>query len=170
MPQLYLIRHAAPESTGVLLGRSDPPLSAEGRAQALNIRIDCARLYTSTLRRARETAALMSHGRPIFEWPELAEMSLGLWDGLAWSEIEGQWPDLAASKLKDWFGVTPPGGESWDEVCERVERIYGLIRRGPMPAAVVAHVGINAALAYIAAGYDPLKFHQEYCGVVILEF
>ena len=170
MPQLHLIRHAAPETAGVLLGHTDPPLSAEGRAQALSIRIESARFYTSTLRRARETAVLMSNGRPVFEWPELREVSLGLWDGLSWSEIERQWPDQAAAKLNDWFGVTPPGGESWDEVCERVNKVYELIRHGPMPAAVVGHVGVNAAMAFVAAGYDPLKFHQEYCGVTTLEF
>jgi broad specificity phosphatase PhoE len=170
MPQLYLIRHAEPENAGKLLGRSDPPLSAEGRAQALALRIECTRIYTSTLKRARETAALLSRGRPIFEWPELAEMSLGVWDGLSWSEIEHQWPDLAASKLQDWFGVTPPGGEPWEQVCARVERVYELIRRGPMPAAVVSHVGVNAALAFVAAGHDPMKFHQDYCGVITLEF
>ena len=154
----------------MLLGRSDPPLSAEGRAQSLALRVDAVRFYTSTMRRARETAALAARGRPIFEWPELAETSLGVWDGLSWSEIERHWPDLAAAKLQNWFGVTPPGGESWEDLCARVEKVLRLIRLGPSPCAVVAHVAVNAALAYVIAGQDPLSFHQEYCDLSTYEY
>jgi broad specificity phosphatase PhoE len=168
MPDVYLIRHAPPAVRGVFLGRLDPPLDPDGIAPARLALggLHCEAVYASPLRRARETAALIP-GHPcavILE--DLVELGLGEWDGVPWQEIERRWPLLARRKAADWLGVTPPGGESWDDLLRRAARALETVRGGPLPAAVVAHQAVNAALAQLIAGRDPLSFQQQYCEVI----
>ncbi len=111
MPKLYLVRHAEPTLTGVLLGQCDPP------AKPCKLELPEGKVYTSALRRARETA----EGIVI---PELNEISYGEWDGLTWTEIEQRWPDLSRQKLKNWTAITPPGGELWQAFKSRVQAAY----------------------------------------------
>ena len=215
MRKLFLVRHAEPEVTGVLLGRSDPPLSEGGRAAAAELRLSVEIVYSSPLRRALETAEALAlreksrtggtevprrlkpaprgadfslrraSARPggvgVFNgvsasgWGqvqilhELAEISYGEWDGKPWSAIENLHPTLAAAKQRDWASVTPPGGEAWAAFAARVEGAWELIRRGPFPAAIVAHAAVNAELARLIAGGDPFQFEQPYCGVLEYE-
>ncbi len=94
MPALYVIRHGEPVVTGVLTGQSDPALSAEGHRQAALLKVPAGIVYSSPLRRAFETALFLDP-HPIV-LPELAEVSYGVWDGLEWSSIEREWPELSA--------------------------------------------------------------------------
>lgn len=119
-------------------------------------------VYASSLRRARESAILIAKGRPLVVLPELVEISLGEWDGLSWAEIERRYPELAARKLLDWFAVAPPEGEAWPDFTARVDRALEQIRSGPLPAAVVAHLTVNAWIAHRVAGQDPMRFTQDY--------
>lgn len=162
MPSLYLIRHGEPENGGTLLGRTDPPLSQQGRRQMRGIRQTFAAVYTSTLRRARESAALLSAESAVLILPELDEISHGVWDGKKWEEIERDFPELASKKLTDWLGVTPPGGESWADFTVRVERAIGIIRQGSFPAAVVGHLAVNACIASRISSASPLGYRQAY--------
>ncbi|MFN3324709.1 MAG: histidine phosphatase family protein [Bryobacteraceae bacterium] len=169
MPKLFLVRHAEPELTGVLLGRLDCALSGEGRrqAEAAMSSLKVAIVYASPLRRARDTARCVR--APVVVLNELAEISLGDWDGKSWAEVERQDPELARRKQQDWFNVTPPGAEPWSAFESRVLRALERIRRGPFPAAVVAHIAVNAALAHQAAGGDPVAFRQNYCEITEVE-
>jgi broad specificity phosphatase PhoE len=163
VPALYLIRHGEPAVAGVLLGQTDPPLSPRGREQMAAVRIDAAVVYASPLRRARESAELL--GQAVVILPELAEIGLGEWDGLSWSEIETRDPELASRKLADWTGVTPPGGETWSDFTRRVDSALEVVRRGLFPAAVVAHVAVNAWIAHRVGRAATLAFQQEYAQV-----
>ncbi len=155
MPSLFLVRHAEPAITGVLLGALDPPLSEAGRKQAASLLsgVAPAVVYSSPLRRALETAQLIARGAPIEILDDLREISHGEWDGLTWSEIETRDPALAARKLADWRGVTAPQGEPWNEFADRVTRAFELIRKGPRPAAIVAHAAVNQLLGSVDQSY-----------------
>jgi broad specificity phosphatase PhoE len=171
MAKILLIRHAEPEIRGVLLGQSDPPLSAFGREQArealasLRPRI----VWTSPLRRATETAAMIENTR-ICESEELREIDMGEWTGLTWKQVEQSSDELARRKSADWFGVPAPGGESWPVFLSRVQLAWDLMRRGPANAAVVAHQAVHAALRYLIDGRNPVEFRQQYCEVISLEY
>jgi broad specificity phosphatase PhoE len=171
MASFFLIRHGRPSITGVMLGQSDPPLSPAGRAQAaealagLQVKI----IWTSPLRRARETADLIP-GAPVHELSQLREIDQGEWTGKTWTEIEANWPDLAAQKQSDWFGLPTPGGETWTDFLARIQTAWTIIRQGPLPAAIVAHQGVNAALMHLIAGKDPLEFNQQYSEVIKLDY
>ena len=109
MGLIHLIRHAEPTLSGVFLGRADPGLRS--RPQRSSVTVQC--VFSSPLRRARDTASALFPSCEMVVLQELTEISLGEWDGLTWEEIEGRDPDLAAQKLADWNHVTPPGGESY---------------------------------------------------------
>ncbi len=168
MPKVFLVRHAEPAVTGVVLGRSDPPLSEAGRITAARLHLSVAIAYTSPLRRACETAAQL--GVPMTILDDLAEISYGEWDGRTWQEIEQSHPELAARKHRDWRGVTPSGGEEWSAFATRVARALDRVRAGPFPAAIVAHAAVNAEIARLLSGVDPMTFQQEYCGVALYDF
>ena len=160
MPTLYLIRHGKPERTGVLLGQFDAPLAQQDIPQ---IRIDVACVYTSELRRAKESAAaLFTPTIPRVALAELNEISYGDWDGKTWSEIEAKYPESARAKLANWTRVTPPLGEPWDQFVHRTTHALSIIRRGSFPAAVVAHEAVNAVLANLLTGEETFQFRQAY--------
>ncbi len=115
MPAIYLIRHEEPELRGRFIGRTDPPLTAQGCDAAASklSALDVKAVYVSPLRRARQTAQAIACATPHIVLPQLAEIDFGEWEGLSWSEIEDRWPGAAVRKIEDWLGVPPPGGESW---------------------------------------------------------
>jgi probable phosphoglycerate mutase len=162
MPKLYLVRHAEPAITGVFLGRSDPPLSARGVAQAQEITVPAVILYTSTLKRAFETARLMAHGSPVVALKELDELSLGEWDGTSWAEIQHSDPILCERKLHNWLDTVPPHGEYWDDFRARVCHALNRVLSGPLPAAIVSHFAVNSCIASILSCQDPTQFGQDY--------
>jgi broad specificity phosphatase PhoE len=166
MALIYLIRHARPLLAGVMLGRTDPPLERYDHAP-LALPVDT--VFSSPLRRARQTAELLFPGRGIRIVPELAEISFGDWDGLSWPEIETRWPEQARAKREDWFGIAAPGGESWSEFEERVAVAWRNILAADAPSAVVAHLGVNSVLSKLARGTDPVTFSQEYSEVISIE-
>jgi broad specificity phosphatase PhoE len=171
MRTLYLIRHACPAVNGVLLGQSDPPLSDQGRRDARRILsgLEAQRVYSSPLRRALETAAFLRSPTAVTVLDELAEISLGVWDGKSWEEAQRSDPALANRKSADWFGVTPPGGESWTAFSSRVRKALDEALSGPMPAAIVAHLAVNSVIAASLRGSQPIEFQQSYCEVIELD-
>ncbi len=160
--RIFVVRHCEPELTGVLLGQCDPPLTAAGRAQAASMLpgVELSIVYTSPLRRALETARILACGAPVEidvkVIDDLREITYGAWDGHTWAEIAAADPDLARRKLHDWRGVTPPGGEPWEDFVARVKRAFDAIRKGPRPAAIVAHAGVNEVLGASRQNYGEI--------------
>ena len=155
--KLYLVRHAEPVVTGVFLGcRNDVPLKAP--PPPLPITVDV--VYVSPLRRALETAAVIDAPKIIIE--DLREIDFGEWGGRSWSEIEQRWPELAEKKSRNWFGITPPGGEPWDAFVARVRAALETILTDRRPKAIVAHGAVNAVIGGLLGGVDPVYFKQDY--------
>jgi broad specificity phosphatase PhoE len=167
VPKLYLVRHAEPELRGVVLGHTDTPLSAEGRSCAIQISAPRAVVYCSPLLRARQTAACITDSPVILD--DLREISYGQWDGRTWSDIEQSDPELARRKAADWRGVTPPGGEPWQEFEQRVLGALLAIRDPGTECTVVAHLGVNGVIHAALTGSDALGFRQRYCEVLEYE-
>src|SRR5262249_592364 len=65
-------------------------------------------------------------------------------------------------KIEDWLGETAPGGECWADFDARIGRALDRILASPRPAAIVAHMVVNAALAARLAGANPKRFNQRY--------
>lgn len=162
MADLLLIRHACPEQKGVFLGRSDPPLSLEGRQAAAGIQVppEFEWVYSSPLVRARQTAAAL--GRQVEILPGLAEIDYGPWDGLSWAQIEERFPLEAERKMQDWLGYTVAGAEPWSAFSERV---LAALPRG-RDCIVVAHLAVNSVIHQHLSGGSPLNFQQDYCQIL----
>jgi probable phosphoglycerate mutase len=168
MTSLLLIRHGATEwnASGRLQGRADIGLSAAGRAEAESWRLPVAfaeaRWLTSPLRRARETAALLTDG-PVPVEPRLIEMDWGAWEGLRATDLDAE--DLAAREALG-LDFRPPGGESPREVCARIRLLAAELAGDRTPVVAVCHKGvIRAALAF-ATGWDmrarpPLRLGRD---------
>lgn len=142
-------------------GWADPPLNDRGRAQAAAL---AARLrdtpfdavYTSDLRRAHETAAIVAapHGVPVVADPGLREIDVGSWSGLTNAEIEER------------FGGERPDGETREQHRARVRAAAErLVTAHPDERILlVSHGGTMRALAEAFEG--PI----ENCGVIELRW
>ena len=156
-----LIRHGATEPPGLLLGRTDAPLSAIGWAQfaAQTERRAWPRIVTSPLLRAKEAAERLAadRGLPLHIDSNWAEMDFGTWDGQPLTSLR---EDTAISAQLDAFysdedAPPPEGGEDWHALRTRISNALDeLLETEPDPedgspsALIVTHGGpIRTALA-----------------------
>jgi broad specificity phosphatase PhoE len=105
--------------------RIDLELSAAGRAaaEALGRRLDgveLARVISSPLRRARETAQLVVPGAALELDDRLKEMDYGRWEGLTYEEILVRDGDARRIWEADPASLACPDGESGSDVARRV--------------------------------------------------
>ncbi len=158
---LILVRHGESEANakGLLLGRTDAPLTAHGRSQAAAarglVRDPVLEVRSSPLARARDTAGLLALGPPVTIDERWIEVDYG--------EFECQpLGDIPAAVWTAWMAdrdFRPEGGETLAEVDARVgavcEELFavdgaGARRRdGDGDVVVVSHVTpIKAAVAW----------------------
>ena len=154
---ILLARHGETDdnAAGRVQGTIDTPLNDRGREQARALAGEVAgrglrALWTSHLRRASETAAIV--GREVGLEPRLderfAESFRGEWEGRLLREIESEEPEGWAAWRAARASFRFPGGESIGEHSARVEAALADVRRGLLPALVVCHGGtIRCALA-----------------------
>ena len=165
------------------MGQSDIPLNDTGRVQAHVLSqklLGClfASLYTSDLKRARETAetiasvltclspAIRACGRSI----------KGEWEGQLVDIIKARYADLWQQRSVDPAKIRPPGGETVGEVAERVQHVLDdiahihpedsilIVSHGLALATVICKVrGIPVGQAYhvIPENADPVWVEWE---------
>ncbi|MFC4372616.1 bifunctional RNase H/acid phosphatase [Nocardia halotolerans] len=182
--RLLLLRHGQTELSVErrYSGRGNPPLTELGREQAeraakmLATKGGIAAVLSSPLQRARATAeaAATALDVPLRILDGLTETDFGEWEGLSFAEAAQRDPDLHA----DWLGdpsIPAPGGESFDQVRERVEGV----RRdlvGLYPGeniVVVSHVTPIKTLLQLALGVGPsllYRLHLDLASLCIAEF
>jgi broad specificity phosphatase PhoE len=159
---ILLVRHGrtAVNAAGQLLGRADPPLDAEGLAQAAAL-ADVAsawpgplRVISSPLQRCRQTAAAIAEAAGVAV--EVDER----WVELDYGAFEGRpLADIPAETWAAWrsdLGFRPPGGESLRELGVRVRAACDdlTVAAAEEDVVVVTHVSpVKAAVAW-ALGVD----------------
>ena len=107
---------------------------------------------TSTLSRTKKTAKAIAEQRDWVVKPlaykELMEQNFGLWQSKTWDELDED-PDANAF-WQDPAGMCPPDGESFEQVCRRVQKciIHLQKKYSGRDIVCVTHAGtIRAALA-----------------------
>ncbi|MFE9427674.1 histidine phosphatase family protein [Kitasatospora sp. NPDC006697] len=160
--RLILVRHGetAWSASGRHTGRTDIPLTEEGRemARLLGARLARApwnslpeaRIYTSPLSRARETAELAGFGDRAVDRPELMEWDYGQYEGRTGT-------DIREHDNPSWLiwrdGV--PGGEKISEVAARVDGFLAGIEAehgAPHPDTTTMHTA-DCEVAVFAHGH-----------------
>ena len=103
MATLILARHGETDwnRDGIWQGHGDPPLNELGRSQARELAgrladVEIDALYSSDLRRAYETAEIVSRakGLEITADSDLREIDIGAWSGLTRAQIEERFPGM----------------------------------------------------------------------------
>ena len=110
-------------------------------------------VFTSTLRRTRQTAAHL----PLIPvaWRLLDEIDAGVCDGLTYAEIGERYPDEFAARQADKLHYRYPCGESYVDVIQRLEPVLLEIERERSPVLVVAHQAVIRALYGYFKGLQP---------------
>lgn len=172
--KIYLIRHGQTDWNiqGKIQGSHDILLNEMGRRQAeklaegMDLR-PVTRIFSSTLKRAMETAERINRrqGVEIYPMPQLIEVEFGKWEGMTWEEIKEAYP----KEYECWSfrpdEVTPPGGESHDEIMNRcVLTIKEILKRtnGREDVAVVSH---GATIAYLISYM--MQGNPEEAGIIV---
>ncbi|HWP34483.1 MAG TPA: histidine phosphatase family protein, partial [Thermodesulfobacteriota bacterium] len=163
---VYLVRHGATawNEAGRWAGRADMPMSELGRRQIerlaarLAAAAPVARIYTSPLARARETAAILDAalGAGVAVDPRLVEVSYGAWEGKRPAEVRAT-PEGAA-----WYdrwearpgSVPAPGGElAADALARALAALREVAARHPGARVVVCgHRSLNRIVLAHALG------------------
>ena len=153
--RLLLVRHGqiAANIDQRWHGSTDGELTEQGHEEARRVaahlartRPDVAAVYTSPLKRARDTAGPIAAalGAPLVLAPGLAEYSIGVLENETYADLGGRhrFFEQAGADLT-W---APPGGESLSAVATRVVATWRDVARHH-PAREVALVSHGAAIA-----------------------
>jgi alpha-ribazole phosphatase len=180
----WWIRHAPViNHGGRVYGQDDPDCDCSDvdtfRRLARIIPAD-ALWVTSHLRRTRETAqSIIAHlpngaaPAPLTE-PALAEQNFGDWQGLTHEELaarrDGAWHRFWLAPAEE----SPPGGESFLQVIERVSDVVTRLSQDHAGRDIVAvsHGGVIRAALALALDLDPersLAFATENCALTRLD-
>ena len=128
-------------------------LDDEGRLQATRFAewygpVD--RVITSPLLRARQTAELVTNGRPATLDPRLQEMAFGEWEGLAFRELLDSGDELAHRVFREREDLPRGGsGESFRMLVDRLSGFLDDFRPEPTERTLVVSHG--AAIRAVAA-------------------
>ena len=158
--KLLFMRHAHAVSqleTDIVVGCAfEKPLSQEGQAQAHRIAqalppLGIGRIYASTCLRTIQTAQAMGAalGLPVVESAHLIERSHGAFEGRPKSDVYT--PSVIKTIHADQFRWTPPGGETLEQVLERLYTFLGGLEEGP-PCLIVTHLMVLWALFHGCTG------------------
>lgn len=165
MTKFSWIRHAPSIPAGRVYGRTDAAADVCNSPRLEHARARVGRfdrLVCSPARRCGQTAAALWPERTPEPIQDLWEQNFGDFDGLEFSAL----PDLGEQGAEYLAEYRWPGGESFDDVYERVSTAIEMLRGDNQNAHVVAvaHAGtIRAALA-VACGGGPaagLSFRVE---------
>ena len=161
---IVLVRHGqtAANAAGLLQGRVDPPLTDLGRRQAEAAATALpaeARVVSSPLLRARQTAEILAGGPAVTTDERWIELDYGTFDGRAAADVPAEvWDRWRADPH-----FAPPGGESLLACGLRVraacEELADEARDGDI--VVVSHVSpIKAAVAWALGVGDETSFRM----------
>lgn len=129
--------HTGDEASLTEQGREQIRLAAEAIA-----RYHAAQIYASPEIRTQESAAIIHAVLhcPMHTEEALRERNWGAWEGRPWQEIADI---LTPLDLETRFTFTPPGGESWEQMENRLKEFIDQIA---VDTVLVTHGGVLRAM------------------------
>jgi broad specificity phosphatase PhoE len=185
--RIVLVRHGhtagnVAGDAAPMCGFADLDLTERGRDEAARLRvrlapvIDRYAVFTSSSRRALETARLAAMPRPLHALDQLREIDCGLVDGHPIDEVKVNHPDLwAANERQDDPSFRWPGGESYAEFRARcLAALDGLARSHPgEELLVITHAGVISQVVGAIHGVTPsrwARFRPGNCSITSLQW
>src|SRR5262245_54341271 len=154
--RVWLVRHGETEwsKSGQHTGRTDIPLTEVGRHQAEVLGRHLAGrtfalVLTSPLSRARETCRLAGHGDGAQVSDDLLEWNYGVYEGRTTADIQVTQPGWSI------WSTAVAGGETVEQVGERVRRVIERAAAAPGDVALFAHAHVLRILAACWLGLPP---------------
>lgn len=155
--RIHLIRHALTQDNidGIYAGRTDSPLCRQGKEQLICAKEDYIYphtdyVFTSPLKRCRETADILyPHIKPIV-MEDLTECNLGEFEGRTPQELHEKEP--AFDKwIRGDRDIKPPFGESNEDFAKRVcecfvKMVDGIIKAGAENTVIITHAGVISTI------------------------
>ncbi|HEX7227635.1 MAG TPA: histidine phosphatase family protein [Candidatus Binatia bacterium] len=178
--QIVLLRHGATDWNlqGRCQGSSDRRLTEVGLRQAEQIATQLGNetihaIYSSSLERARQTAALVSrpHNLPVMIEDDVRELDHGELEGLTFNEIKAKFSEFLTIWRTAPAELQIPGGERLADVAERAWRALSRIAQRHQTDQTVVVVSHNFPILGVVCrvtGTDLnnyRSFHLDPCGV-----
>ena len=165
---LYLVRHGETDwnREARYQGQRDIPLNDAGRAQArrngqalreVTRQYPAIGFVSSPLSRAVETMRIMREelgldpNQFVLD-DQLRELNYGHWEGLLASELPSVDPEGLAEKARDPYRWRPRGGESYQDLQDRVVRWLATLERNSI---AVTHGGVGRVARGAVLGLSP---------------
>jgi alpha-ribazole phosphatase len=168
---LHLVRHGAPVTPGLMMGRTDGLPTEAGIAECVDqvAELDIEVLVSSDLTRSRTVGEALATrtGQPLLIDARWRELDFGDWDGRASSEID---PAELGRFWDDPDGNAPPNGERWSALTARVSAAIADL--SPRPTLVVTHGGTMRAALAVLCGFDQRQiwaFDLPYASLLTLQ-
>ena len=151
---IYLIRHTTPSvAPGMCYGQTDLDVAESFPAEVAVIRkylpATIGLVYSSPLRRCTLLANELFPGRPLRLADELMEIHCGKWEMRAWDDLP---PEEIDPWMADFVRVRIPGGESYADLHQRVNRCWSAIRQVTAAGAATERAGNGGDIAVVAHG------------------
>lgn len=159
MPLLSVIRHGPTAWTSEkrIQGRTDTPLSLEGRAMVatwkLPEQLSDAYWEVSPLRRTRQTAELLG-GANLHAQPRLIEMNWGDWEGQRRADLLAAHAIDVTRAEANGMAFRAPGGETPLQVAARLRPWLAAVGKRQRATFAVTHKGVIRVLLALATGWN----------------
>ena len=157
MSHLYVLRHTKIKNPhGLCYGRTDMPLATTYPSEKRSIfdrlpKIDLT--FSSPSNRCWQLANDLNQG--ICSKDErLLELDFGDWEGRPWSEIS---PEETKTWIDDIVSTPCPNGESFDNLCERIDQFICSLQKRNEDILIVTHGGPIKAFYHHLNGLTKLE-------------
>lgn len=182
--RLYLVRHGqvVGHEKKRYNGQANVPLTATGRQQMDHVgevlsRHSLQAIYTSDLDRCVYGAKRLAGrlGLEAVADQGLREIHCGVWQGRDWEDLQREFPEQWAARLRDIVHYPMPEGESFLSTARRVRPVVQqlLNRHAGEKVALFGHGGTNRIILLDALG-APLDcafaIVQDYACLNIIDF
>uniref|UniRef100_A0A8B9JNX7 6-phosphofructo-2-kinase/fructose-2,6-bisphosphatase 2 n=1 Tax=Astyanax mexicanus TaxID=7994 RepID=A0A8B9JNX7_ASTMX len=150
---IYLCRHGESEHNIQGLIGGDSGLSNRGKefARALRGFVESHKLvdlkvWTSQLKRTIQTAEAL--GVPYEQWKILNEIDAGVCEEMSYDMIKHMYPDEYAMRDQDKYHYRYPGGESYQDLVQRLEPVIMELERQGNVLVICHQAVMRCLLAY----------------------